>query len=113
VKQFLSDTRDFLSKMIRTGNVTQKVMADLDIVTDFSYAWELIREFTPLMYDRIKKNPGVVLLLRATFLKLSSILSLPLVRITQCESKDDVSVAEYYSSELVLYVRKVTQTSIT
>jgi WASH complex subunit strumpellin len=41
------------------------------------------------------------------FLKLSSILSLPLVRITQAESKDDVSVAEYFSSDLVKYVRSV------
>ena len=53
------------------------------------------------------QNPSIVLLLRATFLKCSSILSLPLVRITQAESNDDVAVADYYSSELVKYVRTV------
>lgn len=39
VKQFLSDTRNYLSKMIRTVNVSEKILADLDIVSDFSYAW--------------------------------------------------------------------------
>jgi len=38
---------------------------------------------------------------------LASILAVPLVRITQADSKDAVSVAEYYSSALVSYVRKV------
>jgi hypothetical protein len=30
-----------------------------------------------------------------------------MVRISQCDSKDQVSVAEYYSSSLVVYVRQV------
>lgn len=107
VKQFLLDTRGFLTKMIRTINVNDKVLGDLDIVSDFSYAWELINSFTGTMHSRIKQDPNVVLLLRATFLKLASILSLPLVRITQCGSKDAVSVADYYSNELVKYVRGV------
>ena len=46
-----------------------------------------------------------VLKLRATFLKLASILQLPLVRIGQCQSPDLVSVSEYYSGELVAFVR--------
>lgn len=107
VKAFLDDTRDLLRKMVRTVNVTPKVMADLDIVSDITFAWDLINSYTPLLHQRIKENPRVVLLLRATFLKFSSILSLPLVRITQAETKDDVSVADYYSTELVSYVRKV------
>jgi WASH complex subunit strumpellin len=41
------------------------------------------------------------------FKKLSSLLDKPLVRILQAGSKDDVSVAQYYSSKLVLYVREV------
>jgi hypothetical protein len=35
VKAFLSDTKDYLSKMIRAGNVSSKVLGDLDIVSDF------------------------------------------------------------------------------
>jgi WASH complex subunit strumpellin len=93
--------------MVRTINVSPKVLADLDIVSDSSYAWNIIGEFTGLLHQRIKENPPIVLLLRSTFLKFSSILSLPLVRISQAGSKDDISVADYYSSQLVAYVRRV------
>ena len=107
VKSFLDDTREFLQKMIRTVNVREKTVADLDIISDFSYASHIIESYTPMIHERIKQNPSVVLLLRATFLKLSSLLSIPLVRITQCESSDAVSVAEFFSTMLVKYVRKV------
>lgn len=107
VKQFLLDTKGYLQEMIRTVNVSEKTLADLDIVSDFSYAWHLINEYTPLMHHKIKTRPASCLLLRSTFVKLSSILSAPLVRITQCDSRDSASVAEYYSTALVMYVRKV------
>jgi WASH complex subunit strumpellin len=48
-----------------------------------------------------------VLLLRATFLKLASILDLRVDRIQQARSPDFESVSHYYSSELVAYVRRV------
>ena len=32
---------------------------------------------------------------------------MPLVRITQANSPDTISVAEYYSGELIMYVRRV------
>lgn len=41
VKQFLSDTKDYLTKMIRAGNVSSKVLGDLDIVSDFRSALSL------------------------------------------------------------------------
>jgi len=45
-------------------------------------------------------DPSTVIKLRAMFLKLASILDLPLVRISQAQSKDIQSVAEYYSGTL-------------
>jgi len=107
VKAFLADTRDDMTRMIRTVNVTDSVLADLETISDFAYACEVINDYTVHLHHRIKSKPKTVMLLRATFLKLSSILSLPLVRITQCGSKDDISVAEYYSGGLVRYIRKV------
>jgi WASH complex subunit strumpellin len=107
VKSFLEDTRLFLTSMIRIVNVRSMLLADIDIISDLSYAFLLLDTYTPLVHNRIRADPSIVLLLRATFLKLSSLLSLPLVRITQAGSKDDVSVAEYYSSALVRYVRQV------
>jgi WASH complex subunit strumpellin len=107
VKQFLGDTRGYLRKMIRTINVKQQTLGDLHIISDFSYAYSLIKQYTPVLHRKIKETPSIVLMLRSTFLKLSSILSAPLVRISQCESKDEISVAEYFSSSLVSYVRNV------
>jgi WASH complex subunit strumpellin len=107
IKQFLSENKELLIKMLRTVNINQKILGDLDIITDFSYAWDIIHDYTNLIHEKIKKNPLTCLLLRSTFLKLASILSSPLVRITQAGSNDDISVADYFSGELVSYVRYV------
>ena len=107
VLQWLSETRDCLLRMVRILNVTQGVMGILEIVTDLSYGWELIRDYIGIMQSRVRKDPKTVLSLRATFLKLASILDVPLTRITQAGSKDTISVAEYYSGELVSFVRDV------
>ena len=40
--------------------------------------------------------------------QMASAMDLPLVRIGQANSPDLVSVSQYYSGELVAYVRKVT-----
>ena len=63
------------------------------------------------MQQGIKKDPSLVTKLRATFLKLASALDLPLMRVNQANSPDLVSVSQYYSSELVAYVRVVLQVS--
>jgi WASH complex subunit strumpellin len=59
------------------------------------------------MQERIKRDPFSVLKLRATFLKMTSMLDLQLVRILQSESADAASVSEHYSSTIVDFVRVV------
>ena len=66
-----------------------------------------MEEFTQLMQETIRKDPQSVRLLESTILKLSSIMNTPLVRILESNSPDLESVSEYYSKELVKYVRKV------
>ena len=41
--------------MIRTVNVDERVVAHLDIVSDFSYAWGVIHLYTPLLHSRIQQ----------------------------------------------------------
>lgn len=41
------------------------------------------------------------------FVQLASALDLPLLRINQANSADLLSVSQFYSGELVAYVRKV------
>lgn len=107
IKQFLDDTRKYMKQMIRTVNVNGKVQSDLDVISDFSYAAGIIKDYTPYFHQLIKQDQKIVLVLKATFKKLASLLDKPLVRISMAESKDDVSVAEYHSTELVKYVRLV------
>ncbi|KAK2181203.1 hypothetical protein NP493_407g06015 [Ridgeia piscesae] len=109
VKQFLADTRLYLHQMIRVININEEVLIQIQIVADLSYAWQIIDSYTVFMQQGIKTDPSLVTKLRATFLKLASALDLPLLRINQAGSPDLVSVSQYYSTELVAYVRKVLQ----
>ena len=109
VKQFLADTRKYLHQMIRTINIKEDVLIVIQIVADLSYAWTIIDSYTGYMQQGIKKDPSLVIKLRATFLKMASALELPLLRINQANSPDLMSVSQYYSGELVSYVRKVLQ----
>uniref|UniRef100_A0A7S0JBK7 Uncharacterized protein n=1 Tax=Calcidiscus leptoporus TaxID=127549 RepID=A0A7S0JBK7_9EUKA len=108
-KQFLADTRATLHRMMRVLNIRDGTRVTLSVVSDMSYAWEVINDYTELMRARIHKDPFCVMKLRATFLKLVSILDSPLNRINQANSKDFESVSQYYSSALVAYVQRVLQ----
>ncbi|KAJ8919831.1 hypothetical protein NQ315_006360 [Exocentrus adspersus] len=109
IVQFLSETRKYLDQMIRNMNIKEDVLITLQIIGDISYAWELIDSYTNIMQYGIKREPTLVIKLRAVFLKLSSALEIPLLRINQARSEDLISVSQYYSSELEIYVRKVLQ----
>src|SRR5690606_37057904 len=107
VKAFLHETRNILLQMIRTVNVKQEVLSIIENSSDLSYAWQLLHDYVDVFHRMIRQDPSSVVLLRAAFLKLASILDVPMIRITMCESPDQESVAEYYSSELVEFVREV------
>jgi WASH complex subunit strumpellin len=109
VRQFVQDTAAFLTQMINTCNIREDALAHMQAVSDMSYALQLIDTFTSEMQALIKNKPSLVIKLRATFLKLAFALDLPLLRITQATSGDFGSVTQYYSRELVGYVRKVLQ----
>lgn len=61
------------------------------------------------MQEEIRKEPKVVLGLKTVFLKLASIMNQPLIRVIESGSADLKSVAEYYSGELVKFVKKTLQ----
>lgn len=109
VKQHLIETGQNLHQMIQTINIKEENLINLQIIGDLSYAWLSIDKFTQIMQESIKKQPNLVIKLRATFLKLASALEIPLLRINQAHSDDLESVSQYYSTELVNYVRKVIQ----
>lgn len=109
IKQHLTETVQYLHQMIQTSNVKEDDLVNLAIIGDLSYAWNIIDKYTAIMQESIKKQPNLVIKLRATFLKLASALEIPLLRINQAQSEDLPSVSQYYSAELVTYLRKVIQ----
>eukprot|EP00013_Stygamoeba_regulata_P029964 CAMPEP_0177666190 /NCGR_PEP_ID=MMETSP0447-20121125/21451_1 /TAXON_ID=0 /ORGANISM="Stygamoeba regulata, Strain BSH-02190019" /LENGTH=1237 /DNA_ID=CAMNT_0019172325 /DNA_START=97 /DNA_END=3811 /DNA_ORIENTATION=- len=107
VKAFLGDSRQYLTQMMRVANVKEHYLVMMALIGDASYAWVTVNRFTPMLHDLIKDRPSVILLLRSTFLKFSSILDLACVRILQAGSPDLFSVSEFYSGQVVAYVRRV------
>lgn len=106
-KQYLSETKAQLQEMVRTLGVQESMLATISVVSDASYSWGLVGAFTSGIHSRIRDNPLTIMKLQCLFLKLRCILDTPLQRISQCGSADLFSVSEYYSSELVAYVRAV------
>ncbi|KAK6645588.1 hypothetical protein RUM43_001868 [Polyplax serrata] len=107
VSQFLLETRNILHSMLRSINIKEEVSIHLQVIADMSYAWHIMDSYTTYMQKGIKEDPSLVVKLRATFLKMASALEIPLLRINQARSPDLVSVSQYYSNELVAYLRKV------
>ena len=93
--------------MVRSINVKKEQLVSITAISDFSYAWNVIPNYLKLMQKRIADRPSTVLLQKTVFLKLASIMNAPLVRIIEAMSGDIDNVAQYYSSELVKFVRKV------
>lgn len=109
VKQWLAEARENLKDMVRGGGVTEDCFVALQVCTDLSYGWFAARPFIDLGREALRQDPAVVSHMRAIFLKLASALEIPLLRINQAESPDLLSVSQYYSNELVNYVKEVLQ----
>ena len=109
IKQFLIETRDYLKHMMNIVNLQNDILTRIARISDFSYAWLCMGDFLELMQEAIRNNPTHVRLLESAILKLSSILHVPLIRILESNSPDLESVSQYYSNELVKYVRKALQ----
>ncbi|KAH8321050.1 hypothetical protein KR067_012177, partial [Drosophila pandora] len=89
VKQQLQETRDMLNRMAQIINLKEDIEIHIQMISDFSYAWHLLRQdFMPIMQDHIKRQPHAVIDIRAIFLKLASTLEVPLMRINQARSED-------------------------
>ena len=98
-----------LEHMLLIVNIKKNYLISISKITDFSYAWISIHDYNQEMQNLLQMNSKNVLLFRATFLKLASILNFPLVHFFEIESKDIENVANYYSGELVAFVRDILQ----
>ena len=108
-RQNIHDINECLDHMLRIVNVKRNYLVYISKISDFSYAWICIQDYIQEMQNLLKINSKNVLLLRSTFLKLASILNFPLVRLFEIESEDIESVTNYYSGELVKFVKAILQ----
>jgi len=94
----LFDTRNDLDHMVKIVNIKNSTITSIDIITDITWSWVALKDYIKLMQQEIRKDPDIALLLKNTFLKLSSILNTPMVRMIQAQSIDIESVSKYYSN---------------
>lgn len=107
IKESVSKVITSLKMLGRLLSVDESFGPLIGTLSDFKYGFYIIDSFIPLMQNRIKNDPFSVLKLRATFLKMTSLLDLQLIRIVQAESPDATSVSEHYSTLIVDFVRVV------
>ena len=108
-KENLRVINEKLDHMLLLVNVKRNYLISISKISDFSYAWIYIHDYKKEMQDLLRQDSKNVLLLRATFLKLASVLNFPLVRLFEIDSDDIESVTDYYSGELVKYVKDILQ----
>ena len=108
-KENLRLINERLDHMLMLVNVKKNYLVSISKISDFSYAWINIHDYKDEMQRLLRKDSKNVLLLRATFLKLASILNIPLVRLFEIDSDDIESVTNYYSGELVKFVKTILQ----
>jgi WASH complex subunit strumpellin len=109
IKYYIGETQKLLQHMVRITGVKRQVLVNISYISDFAYGWLAIDDYLPIIQDEIRKDPKVVLYLRTVFMKIASIMNQPLVRIIEANSDDLKSVANFYSSELVRFVKRVLQ----
>ena len=98
-----------LDHMLLIVNVKKNYLISISKISDFSFAWISIHDYSQEMQRILQSNSKNVLLLRAAFLKIASILNFPLVHLYEIDSDDIDSVTKYYSGELVSFVREIMQ----
>ncbi|KAK7195315.1 Hereditary spastic paraplegia protein strumpellin [Novymonas esmeraldas] len=126
VLQYVRETCADLHLMLHYMNAERRVLGRLSIVTDFSYAWELLsarRYLVRELQARIQHQPLVAAQMRALFAKTSSLLHLPCTRIDEGIAMSAASAlgvdarleralqstSAFYSDEVVSFLRNVLQ----
>lgn len=121
VRQHIDDTRKRLKSMLKVLNLKKRLLSDFRRITDCSYSFLILKDYISNMQKVIVKDASSTLLLRATFMKLSSIMDAPMSRIIQMDAiyseeagnqhyhSNFKSVSNYYSTELMNFVKEVLQ----
>lgn len=108
IKFYITESVSLLMRLAKVASLRKDSLSRLALIVDFSYAWNLMDDYFKLMHERIKRDTKAVMLFRACFMKLASILNQPLRRIIELNDEEMLmSVSQYYSGQLVQFVGKV------
>jgi WASH complex subunit strumpellin len=83
--------------MVKLANVKKSHLTSIDIISDVTWIWIVLRDYIKPIQKEIRKDPDISLLLKNTFMKFSSILNTPMNRIFQARSPDLEPVSKFYS----------------
>ena len=108
-KENIGIINEKLDHMLMLLNVKINYLISISKISDFSYAWIYIHDYKKELQDLLRHDSKSISLLNGTFLKLASILNFPLVRLFEIKSEDIESVSDYYSGELVKFVKDILQ----
>jgi WASH complex subunit strumpellin len=81
VRQYIEDTRKHLKKMLIVLNLRSRLISEIRQICDVSYCSLLLKEYVSHMQNVIQKDSKKTLMLRSTFMKLSSIMNTPMNRL--------------------------------
>lgn len=97
-------TRTLLSTMICLANIRKEMQSSLDVITDFSYGWAVIRELLPRIHERVRSQPSFVAIVGSLVVKLASLMAVPKARVS---TASQIPVIQFYSAELAALLRAV------
>jgi WASH complex subunit strumpellin len=108
-RAYLADTRAACARLLRLLHVGAGSLATLAVLADAGWAWAPAHALTPRLRTRLAADPSAVHSLRCLFLKLRTMMELPLLRPGQAASPDCFALSQFYSACLVDYATGVLQ----
>jgi WASH complex subunit strumpellin len=106
-RAYLADTRAACARLLRLLHVGAGSLATLAAVADAGWAWGPAHALAPRLRARLAADPAAVHRLRCLFLKLRTMMELPLLRPGQAASPDVFALSQFYSGLLVDYAADV------
>ena len=107
IKSLLKNAQHALQRMIRSYGIDNDTVETLSHISDLGYAQRALENYTIHLRERVLQDPKSVGYLRGLFLKMSSILTWPTLRLEQNKAEDYDIVSKYYASLLVAFVKGI------
>uniref|UniRef100_A0A5S6QBQ5 WASH complex subunit strumpellin n=1 Tax=Trichuris muris TaxID=70415 RepID=A0A5S6QBQ5_TRIMR len=103
----VEDLQNSINKFMELQGLKEDSFLALQDACDFAYGWELISRFLDQLRLLIRVQPSSSVVLHPLFFKMSSAFSAPLHRIGTAGDPSFSYVSEYYSEQLITFLKEV------